>query len=163
VLTTRHAHDNRCYKGKVAVVLALLKAGAKVSAATEGGGVTSALHQCAVHGHDDCLTALLDHPSSPAVDVNLLDKEGSTPLHKAAYFGHAECVKLLLRAGADVMLQDGEGSTPLHKAAFSGQATSAALLIQAGADVEAQDREDGTPLHNAAFNGTYRPSDTTCV
>jgi hypothetical protein len=64
------------------VVQALLKAGAEVGAGAEGGGVTSALHQCAVHGHDDCLAALLDHPSSSAVDVNLLDKEGSTPLHK---------------------------------------------------------------------------------
>ena len=37
------------------------------------------------------------------------------PLHRAAYCGHAEIVKLLLQHGADVMKVDSDGKTPLHK------------------------------------------------
>lgn len=43
------------------------------------------------------------------------DSDGETPLHYAALNGHLDCVKHLVRNGADVNLTDEEGSTPLHK------------------------------------------------
>lgn len=76
---------SRCYKGNVDVVNALLQAGAEIHSES---GVTTALHQCAVHGHDDCLAALLQHKTGRRIDVNILDKDNSTPLHKVCTICH---------------------------------------------------------------------------
>ena len=54
-------------------------------------------------------------------DVNAYDKSGWTPLLKAAYHGHAEVAKELIRANADVHLKVKEarsGRTVLHVAAY---------------------------------------------
>lgn len=40
----------------------------------------------------------------------------ATSLHRAAYAGHIEVVKLLLKAGADAFKEDSDGLTPLQKA-----------------------------------------------
>ena len=51
---------------------------------------------------------------------NTRDKDGSTPLHCAAWKGHAEVAALLLEAGADVNARSQNehyGDTPLHAAA----------------------------------------------
>lgn len=41
---------------------------------------------------------------------------GATALHRAAYMGHADVVRLLLDAKANARLQDADGQTALHKA-----------------------------------------------
>ena len=54
-------------------------------------------------------------------DVNAYDKSGWTPLLKAAYHGHAEVARELIRANADVHLKIKEsrsGRTVLHSAAY---------------------------------------------
>ena len=38
-------------------------------------------------------------------DVNGYDRHGNTPLSAATEKGHAQCVKLLIEAGADVNLK----------------------------------------------------------
>lgn len=40
---------------------------------------------------------------------------GATPLHRAAYCGHVDVVRLLLGRGADPTLCDDDGATALHK------------------------------------------------
>lgn len=40
----------------------------------------------------------------------------ATPLHRAAYGGHVDIVKLLLRHGADPRAEDADGQTPYDKA-----------------------------------------------
>ena len=40
----------------------------------------------------------------------------ATSLHRAAYAGHTDVVKVLLQHGADVKVKDTDGQTPLHKA-----------------------------------------------
>ena len=68
--------------------------------------------------------------------VKARDKDGSTPLHCAAWKGHQQVVALLLKAGADVNAQnenDHWGTTPLHAAAHANQAAIAQLLIDHGA------------------------------
>ena len=41
------------------------------------------------------------------------DKSGETALHKAAWRGSAECVSVLLAAGADPEIRNNEGKTAL--------------------------------------------------
>lgn len=95
-----------------------------------------------------------------AADAALLgarDKDGSTPLHCAAWKGHVEAVQLLLGAGADVGAKssnDHYGDTPLHAAAHGNQKDVVQLLIERGADVNARNPAGRTPLdettvHNA--------------
>ena len=81
------------------------------------------------------------------------DKEGGTPLHVAAFQGHADVARALLEAGASMDAVDKQGRTPLHWAAVRGHAVVARALLEAGASVDAVDKEGDTPLHLAADLG----------
>ena len=47
------------------------------------------------------------------VDINVVNTEGLTPLHVAAWCGQLNVVEELLKAGADVNTKDFFGGTPL--------------------------------------------------
>lgn len=49
-------------------------------------------------------------------DVNLPDKNGATPLHRAVRTRCAAAVRFLLKAGGDPLLKNKSGSTPFHLA-----------------------------------------------
>jgi 8-oxo-dGTP pyrophosphatase MutT (NUDIX family) len=83
-------------------------------------------------------------------------RDGWTPLHLAAHFGHAAAVALLLAGGADVRARSRNAlaNTPLH----AGLAGTAGLdlveaLLAAGAEIAATDGGGYTPLHLAAGRG----------
>jgi hypothetical protein len=44
--------------------------------------------------------------------------KGETPLHRAAAFANADCIELLLQAGADKEAKDAYGDTPLSWASW---------------------------------------------
>ena len=74
-----------------------------------------------------------------------------TPLHSAAFWGHADVITALLEAGADPKARDNDGRTPLHEA---DNADAITALLEAGADPNAREGEYGsTLLHSAAFWG----------
>ena len=75
-----------------------------------------------------------------------------TPLHWAVMFGPEECVKMLLKAGADVNARDAVmGRPPLHYASIAGEeARVVQALIDAGADVNAESPAGYTALDHAA-------------
>ena len=55
------------------------------------------------------------------MDINGLDKKGSTPLHWAAYLGCENSVNYMTIKGGEINLPDEEGKlTPLHLAVISG-------------------------------------------
>ncbi len=85
----------------------------------------------------------------PGIDLHKADKDGITPLSRAAYNGHTECVKLLIAAGADVNKADKDGETPLYWAAYKGHTECVKQLIAAGADVNKANNWGSTPLEVA--------------
>jgi ankyrin repeat protein len=81
--------------------------------------------------------------------VEARDTDDSTPLHWAAWKGHAEVAALLLDFGADIQAKnknDHWGNTPLHAAAHGNQRAVAELLLARGADIQAENEFGRTPL-----------------
>ncbi len=66
--------------------------------------------------------------SSRVSDIDRTDQLGWSPLFYAASRGHASCVELLVRHGADQRRTDGTGRTPKHWAACKGHPACVALL-----------------------------------
>jgi signal recognition particle protein len=70
-----------------------------------------------------------------------VDGDRRSGLHFAAGAGSAECVALLIAAGANVDLRDKEGFTPLHLAVGYSHTPVVSLLLDAGADPEIRDAQ----------------------
>ncbi|XP_061535540.1 ankyrin repeat domain-containing protein 49 [Phycodurus eques] len=86
--------------------------------------------------------------------VRSSDEDAYTPLHRAAYGGHAAAAASLLAAGSKVNPRTVDGWTPLHSACRWGHVAMATLLLHHGADVNAQTDGGLTPLHLAASHGS---------
>lgn len=78
---------------------------------------------------------------------------GATPLHAAAWAGHAECALLLIKAGTRLDAKVKWGSTPLHFACERGKHEVARALLRAGCDPNARADDGATPLITAAREG----------
>lgn len=73
-------------------------------------------------------------------------RELTTPLCLAARWGHAACLRHLLRRRADPDLAPG-GRGPLHEACLGGHADCVELLLEHRADPNLQSDEGLAPLH----------------
>ena len=77
-----------------------------------------------------------------------------TALSLAAYTGHFEVVRMLLKHNADTNARDSSGWTPLHIATFCGRVDIVRLLLNHGADPKAGDKNHHqTSLHKASSEG----------
>ncbi|KAJ3099798.1 hypothetical protein HDU96_010551 [Phlyctochytrium bullatum] len=74
----------------------------------------------------------------------------ATPLHVAAYHGHAAVCQVLLQMGADINCRDDEQNTPLMMTRSLGVAQ---LLVEMGAYIEARNDKGQTALHLAVRGG----------
>lgn len=129
--------------GDEACVRAHVKRGMDPNAVDHG---YTALHLAAQHNHFRIVEFLLASGASPDPGTPC------TPLHRAAYAGALESVRLLIEAGASLAAVDssfGDLRTPLHKA----RSVDVALLLVDGSDLEACDKDGATPLHVAAETG----------
>jgi ankyrin repeat protein len=54
-------------------------------------------------------------------DVNARTRLGQTPLHRAVWGLHIDCINALLSAGCDMNAQDNSGNTPLHLLAINAK------------------------------------------
>ncbi|XP_044410655.1 protein TANC2 isoform X5 [Triticum aestivum] len=110
----------------------------------------SALHIAASKGSLEVCRYLVEEL---LVDVDLVDKEGRTPLLFATYH-NGGTAEYLLDHGANQDKADHDGSTLLHYAAELGNCEMVELLLAKGAYVEPVSA-CGTPLHVAAGKGHY--------
>lgn len=88
--------------------------------------------------------------------TNYQDDDGYTALHRAAYNGHTEAIKLLIEYGADIGSRTKDGWQPLHCACKWNKTLSVETLLQHGADPNSQSHGGLTPLHMAASNNQSR-------
>lgn len=106
------------------------------------------LHAYARTGNVNGLRAVVSHDS-----VDRADHKGYSPLMLAAYHGHVEAVRFLLRAGANPDGRDSAGNTVLMGAAFKGHREIVQLLVEFRADIHAQNPRGQTALHFAQMFG----------
>ncbi|MBI3932037.1 MAG: ankyrin repeat domain-containing protein [Acidobacteria bacterium] len=113
----------------------LIENGADVNAAGAETGETplhSALCTSDRDAHDLVVRVLLAHgadvnrASRPSVETSCFMRDcrtkGETPLHRAAAFGSAVTIDLLLAAGARLDARDANGETPLGWGSWYGRA-----------------------------------------
>ena len=122
---------NAAHQGNPHVVNRLIQAGANVNA---------------ISGNSEQITPDINKHSSHLA-FQLLYANHTSPLIYAALGGAADCMELLIKAGADVNFQDEMGNTALHAAAANGFADCVQVLIKAGADINKQTNMGLTPLH----------------
>lgn len=91
-------------------------------------------------------------------DPNARKTGGATPLYAAAYNGHLEAAKMLVKHEAVVDLYKDGGFTPLFAAAERGHAQLVQHLLASGADPNAVDYRGATPLFVACVE-----NQTGCV
>ncbi|MHC4663191.1 MAG: ankyrin repeat domain-containing protein [Planctomycetota bacterium] len=85
----------------------------------------SLLHWAAILGKTEMIRLLaVKH----GMDVNKTDNNSMTPLHCAAWHGHADTVTLLIKLGAKVNIETYGNETPLDRAVSNKQAETITLL-----------------------------------
>ncbi|XP_015490420.1 ankyrin repeat and SOCS box protein 18 [Parus major] len=82
-------------------------------------------------------------------------RELSTPLCLTARHGHPDCLRHLLRHGADPNLAPG-GRGPLHEACQGGHSHCLELLLEYRADPNLRSDEGTAPLHLCTSRGSLR-------
>lgn len=92
-------------------------------------------------------------PHRTAVDIELSDGKGQTPLIQAALKGDLTAVRRLLDSGAAIDAKAGNGDTALHKAVYNEHIEIVEMLLAGGADVNTVCSSKYTPLHEAARTG----------
>ncbi|XP_070705537.1 ankyrin repeat domain-containing protein 6b isoform X2 [Pempheris klunzingeri] len=99
-------------------------------------------------GQADNVVQLINKGAKVAVT-----KYGRSPLHLAAYKGHIEVVRILLKAGCDLDIQDDGEQTALQRAAVVGNSDVIGALIQEGCALDRQDKDGNTALHEVSWHG----------
>jgi ankyrin repeat protein len=94
----------------------------------------TALHVACNYRHADVASFLA---TLPCCDINLADRVGNTPLHRAIHAGLPTLAFLLCDMGADVRAPNGQLWTPLHEAIRCGSEEVVRTLLARGCDVNA--------------------------
>lgn len=79
--------------------------------------MTTALHVACLQGNFEVVEDLVNNMH---IDVNYLDRTGSTALMYAAYNGHFNIVQFLVLHGANISIKNLKGGTAVRYAAYAG-------------------------------------------
>lgn len=100
------------------------------------------LFAAAAKGKPHVIRALL-HEGVGETDDTKRDEDGITALHAAAFQGHLDCVKILVKEGhVDVNAADNVGGTPLMRASVGANADIVSYLLAEGADIFLRETRD---------------------
>ncbi|XP_022133478.1 ankyrin repeat domain-containing protein EMB506, chloroplastic [Momordica charantia] len=103
------------------------------------------LHTFALSGQIIQMDKLLES----GFDIDSVDEDGFSALHKAIIGRKDAVIGHLLRKGASPHVKDKNGATPLHYAVQVGAKQIVKLLIKYKVDVNVADSDGWTPLHIA--------------
>lgn len=142
------------YFGIVNLIRALGSRAETMINALDDWGCT-ALTWAAGKGQEGAVETILKFP---AIDVDIRDSQGRTPISLAAEHGHIAIVKMLLDHDANPNFKDFHQATPLWYAAKGGHINTATLLTRYDVDVNvassaAYIEHMHTPLSLAVVNG----------
>ncbi len=98
--------------------------------------------------------AVLAAITSPDVDVNVAEPDGSTALHWATYTVDYELVRALLDAGALANITNSYGSSPLTEAIKLSNFELVQMLLDNGADANSPNQDNQTALMLASTVGS---------
>ncbi|KAG0482525.1 hypothetical protein HPP92_010609 [Vanilla planifolia] len=90
---------------------------------------------------------LMDELLKHGWDIDSVDKDGLTALHKGSPKQKESVISHLLRKGANPHVKDRAGATALHYAVQAGAMQTVKLLIKYKVDVNIADNDGWTPLH----------------
>ncbi|KAI0032031.1 hypothetical protein K488DRAFT_50830, partial [Vararia minispora EC-137] len=139
--------------GHLDVVVLLLEHGARSVPSSNG---EYPIHFAARQGHADVVSLLvrLEGWDTP-------DKFSEwTPLFHAVRFGHINCVRALLQAGARSDAADEMGNRAMHYAAWYGHYACAELLREAAVRVPAPEPIVGSPAERSTGSSQLRATDS---
>jgi uncharacterized protein len=100
--------------------------------------------------------AVLAAITSPDIDVNVTDPDGSTALLWATYKVDHELVRALLKAGAKANITNHYGAAPLTEAAKLGDVDLVRMLLDAHADPNSPNQDNQTALMLASNIGSLK-------
>jgi len=123
--------------GHTDIVRMLLEKGATVETYTHDRW--SPLMEASRYGRSKIVRLLLE--TSPSLDLESRNHYGWTPLKLAAFGGHLENTRLLLKRGADADTCDNAGWTPLMESAKRGYLDVIRLLLEEGASVDSYHKD----------------------
>ncbi|RDD42063.1 Transient receptor potential cation channel subfamily A member 1 [Trichoplax sp. H2] len=112
-----------------------------------GASKTIDLVLAARNGDSQAIQVIAQDLNDPLPIINACDKDGFSPLHYAAHYGHRDVISTLIRFGADPNIRGKEDQTPMHLAAKYNAADGLLELIANKADVNAKNQFGLTPLH----------------
>ena len=119
-------------------VLQLLRDGASVHERDPSNGY-SPLHWAANNARDVSHLLMWRALIRGGADVNALDDERATPLHRASINNCLAMAELLVESGASIDARDAHGFTPLMYAARFARVDTGLMLLQRGAFFRAWD------------------------
>ncbi|KAJ4802967.1 Ankyrin repeat protein [Rhynchospora pubera] len=92
---------------------------------------------------------LLDKILRYTVDINAVDKDGLTAIHRAILCKKQAIVNYLLRNSANPFIRDNEGATLMHYAVHTASSETIKILLLYNVDINLSDHDGWTPLHLA--------------
>ena len=152
--------NKRDYKGRTALVLALLSSERDIACLLLERGADPNLHDArgrlplnlSLEQEDAELAGLiLVRGARP----NATDRKGRTPLHLAAACGDAPLVTRLMKQQAPLEARDNHGATALHHAASNRSKAAARALLRGEPDLEIRNGNERTALWVAVQNGAH--------
>jgi len=105
----------------------------------------------------DADTNLMLRLIAEGVDVTARDKNGWTPLLRAAFFGRTALIQPLIDAGADIHAVEtkgdsNDGANALILCSMKGHSAIAETLLKAGVKIDAANDYQATALHFATWD-----------